>query len=142
QSQVLAAGLRVQPVIAQSKNWSVRRETDPMTDKPSCTGLYKDRFDIQLSSKALNIDMRKKGGIKGIKLRYDDEPAQQLRLASDAEKEVSVVDITGPEFRKLLSAKRLRVQILTFLSSVQEEDINLDGLVEMYNIVMSAQCEQ
>jgi hypothetical protein len=40
------AQLEIRPVIGKSGNWSVRRGVDSMTDEPTCTALYKERFDV------------------------------------------------------------------------------------------------
>jgi hypothetical protein len=98
-------------------------------------GLYKDRFDVQLTKNDLFISLRGRGGVKSVMLRFDDEPARQLRLASEMEQKIEVVDIQGDDFEKLLGSKRLRVRILTVLDTLVDEDLSLNGLEAAHAVI-------
>lgn len=112
-----------------------------MTDKTICIGLYKDREDIQLSEDHLWINLRGRGGVSLVTLRFDDNPAKLPRLASDMEQRVSAVKISGSEFQELLQSRRLRAQVLTILDTIVEEDIDLTGLNEAFAVIQSPQCK-
>lgn len=102
-----------------------------MTDKKSCVALFKDRFDIQITEKNFTYSLRGKGGVKMITLRFDENQPIN-RLANDLEKRLSLVYIKDEEFRQLLLAKRLRIQIFTVLDTIVNEDLDLSGFTEIY----------
>jgi hypothetical protein len=124
----MAGDLSDARVTFRSGKWSVRRSKDTMTDKVSCTGIYNNDFGVQLSESDLFIRIR--GGVQSVTLRFDDEPAQKLRLASEMEKKLDVADINGADFERLLSSKRLRMQALTLVRGLSESDLDLTGLRE------------
>lgn len=114
------------PVVFRSGEWSVLRTIDQMTDKTSCTGIYKDEYSIQLTDDELYVKVR--GGVKGVILRFGDQPAEKLRLATKSEETISSIDIEGNEFTKLLGSTRLRMQVMTVLRTVVDFDIDLTGM--------------
>lgn len=125
---VRATSLSDAPTVFRAGNWSVLRAMDPMTDKVSCTGIYKDQYGIQLTSDTLYVSIR--GGISSIRLRFDDEPVQNLRLATEMEKKVDAISISGADFSKLMDSRRLRVEVLTLVRGVINEDLDLAGIRE------------
>ena len=128
------------PSISKIGNWSIHLSIDPMTDSKSCTGLYNGKFDVQLNEGHLYISLRGRGGVSGIVLRFDDEPARPLRLPTEMEKRIDIVDIEGEDFQKLLDSKRLRVQVLTVLNSLVDEDISLVNLKEALTVISGPKC--
>ena len=130
------------PVIPNSGYWSVRRSVDAMTDKPICVGFYKDRFDIQLSDAELYISLEGRGGVSLVTLRFDDKPAKPSRLASEIERDISAVKISGSDFQELFPSKRLRAQIYTILDTIVNEDLDLTGLKEAHSVILSPQCQE
>jgi hypothetical protein len=127
-SRGYAGSLANAPIVFRSGNWAVLRSTNSMTDKTSCTGIYKDQAGIQLANDSLFITIQ--GGIQTVTLRFDDQPPERLRLGTEMEKEIRSVHITGDEFRKLLGSNRLRVQVLTLLRGIEDRDMDLIGLSE------------
>ncbi|MGL5679648.1 MAG: hypothetical protein ACRDC2_08595 [Plesiomonas shigelloides] len=125
-SSLANAGLSDAPVVFKSGEWSVLRTTNQMTDEVSCTGVYKNEYGIQLTGDALYISIR--GGLKGITLRFGDQPAESLRLATDIEKQVDAIMIQDNDFTKLMGSNRLRVQVLTVLGNLKNYDIDLSGI--------------
>jgi len=73
-------------------------------------------------------------------MRYDDHPVQPLKLASELEKDLGSVIIKGADFQKVLSSKRLRIQVLTILDRLVIEDINLLSVVAVQEVLRSDQC--
>lgn len=131
-----AGNLRTAPIVAKSGNWTVKQIADAMTDKKSCVALYKSRLDIQVSEDDFYFSLKGKGGVSMITYRVDDERPES-RLATDVEKRVDAADISGGDFRHLLGAKRLRIQILTVLSSLVEEDLDLSGIAQAHSAVVA-----
>ena len=135
-----AAGLATDPVIFSAGEWSVRKSKDPITDKTSCTALYGKRLDIQLGSDRLYFSLRGRGDMQGYVVRIDDDPAIHMQLATPIERKISAFGITGPTFKQVLSAKRLRTQAITIFNSTIDEDISLEGAAEAYAAIMSPEC--
>jgi len=137
---LVAEEARRDPVVAKVGKWSVRVTVDSMTDSKSCTGLYNDKFDVQLNDGHLYVSLRGRGGVSGIVLRFDEEPAKPLRLPTEMEKRIDIVDIEGEDFQKILESKRLRVRVLTVLNSLVDEDISLGELKETLAVISGPKC--
>lgn len=114
------------PVVFQSGNWQVRRSIDPMKDTVNCTGIFKGKNGVQLNTDSLLVSI--KGGIQGVTLRFDDKPARSFRQAEKMEKDVSVVIMEGLDFKEAIESNRLRVEALTLVRGVQNEDLDLSGI--------------
>ena len=112
----------------QSGGWSVLRSVDQMTDKATCTGIYKADYGIQLTPAKLFLNVS--GGIQTVTLRFDDSPANQMRLATSLEKEIRAVILDDNEFTQALASKRIRYQVLTLVRGVATGDIDLTGAME------------
>jgi len=126
--------------IASSGNWTVRRTLHAITDEPSCVAIYKDRFEIQLDENDLFVSLRGRGGVSSVVLRFDDQPAKELRPASETEKIVGAVNLCGREFEELMSSKRLRMQIRTTADATIEEDLDLRGVKKVHGEFTGSQC--
>jgi hypothetical protein len=135
-----ASDLGTAPVIATYQYWSVRRVTDPMTDAVSCIALYKNRFDLQVSDREMFITEAGRGGVDSIKIRFDNQPPKDLQLATDVEKHIGAVAIRGDEFQELLTARRLRYQIMRLIGSLDSDDVDLSGLAAAHQAIMSTRC--
>ncbi|HTF94734.1 MAG TPA: hypothetical protein VL995_01255 [Cellvibrio sp.] len=128
-STIVAAGNLTEATVAfKSGNWKVLRSTDQMTDKTNCTGIYKEDYGTQLVSDSLFLPAR--GGVEAVTLRFGDSPAEPLRLASDMEKKVGFVIVTGTEFSKLIASNKLRYQISTLVNGIISAEIDLTGAKE------------
>jgi hypothetical protein len=136
----LSGDLGQAPVVAKYGKWSVRRTLDPMTDKASCTGLYENRFDIQLSEDVCFIGERGKGGVQAITLRFDDQPARPMQLANDTEKDVGAIGVRGDDFQELLTANRLRYQIPLMIGGLDNGDLDLNGLAAAHQVITGPKC--
>lgn len=115
--------------------WRVYRSVDSFTDAVSCTGTFGDNLNIQLAPDALYVSLRGRGSVSSVTLRYGDEAPEPLRLASDIEKDIDTVIIQGEEFARVINADRLRVQVLTILSTLVFEDIGLDGFLSARELI-------
>ena len=121
-----AQGLKDAKPTLKTGNWTVLRSVDTMTDKVSCTGIYKANIGVQLARDRLFVKIA--GGIQSVTLRFGEDPPQGLRLPQDMEKKVNSVIIEGNEFRQALETARLRVQVLTLVRGVATEDLDTTGI--------------
>lgn len=136
-----AANLAEAPIVFKSDDWSVRRTLDQMTDRPSCTALFRERYDIQVKPDAFYISTKGRGGISSYRLRYDDDVALPLKVASPLEKSLSAIWIQSADIPRVIAAKRLRVSALTLIGGSIDEDIPLNGLREAHEFLASPACK-
>lgn len=130
-----AAGLKDAKPVFNSGNWKVLRSTDVMTDATTCTGIYKENYSIQLVENRLFVSVR--GGLQSITLRFGDAPANPLRLPEKMEKDVGMVIISGTDFYELTKTNRLRLQVLTLVSGIFNEDLDISGIQEAVENIKS-----
>lgn len=135
-----AAGLG--RVVTKIGDWSIYLTQDAMTDAPSCVATYKDRTDIQLSDESFAISFRGRGGVSSFKYRLDDQPPSGVVLPTKVEKEIGAVYLGGQAFSQLAAAKRIRVQVLTVLSSLVDEDIDLSSFQSVEGYLTSTTCKK
>jgi hypothetical protein len=128
-AQPVSAALKDAKPVFRSGNWTVLQSKDPMTDATTCVGIYKTNYGIQLSPHNLYITIR--GGIQSVTLRFGDSPAKPMRLATEMEKKVHAIDIGGSDLNEVLESPRLRVEVLTLVSGVANEDLDMTGVKEV-----------
>ncbi|MFM7341234.1 MAG: hypothetical protein ACKO3Q_00890 [Betaproteobacteria bacterium] len=97
-----------------------------MTDKVSCTGIYKSNYGIQLSRDSLFI--RVPGGLQSVTLRFGENPPLPMRMPQKLEKDVGSLILEGTELAQAVDTQRLRVQVLTLVRGVFTEDLDTTGL--------------
>ncbi len=123
----------------QSSSWIVYRNSNAMTDKVYCLAVLKDRPYISARSHSFTVDASTRGGVRNYTIRIDDYPAMPMQFPNHIEREVNAV-IFKNEFNLLLNANRLRVQILTILNSVIDEDIDLTGFSQSIEYMRENNC--
>jgi hypothetical protein len=123
-------------------DWAIYRQLDPMTDAPSCVGTYKNDISIQLTSDSFAFSLAGRGGVSGYQLRWDDAAASGMKLPTDTEKEVSAFILSDERFSPVLSSKRLRVQVLTVLSTIVNFDVNLSTAKQAIAVLSGPQCKR
>lgn len=123
---VVSASMKDAAKVFESGKWSVLRDIDKMTDKVSCTGVYGSDYGKQLTTDTLYIGIS--GGISSVTMRFDESPALPFRLGTKLEKEIRSLMLKSDEFQTALTAKRLRMQVGTLVSGIQDFDIDLTGL--------------
>jgi len=128
--------------VARSGDWTVRRTFHAITEEPACVANYKDRFEIQLDENDLFVGLGGRGEVSSVALRFDDEPEKESRPASETEKRTRAVNLRGAEFEELMSSKRLRMKIRTAAGTTVEEDLDLDGVKEVYGELMGPKCRR
>jgi hypothetical protein len=134
--QSKAKSAEAKPSHFRSHSWAVEEAIDQMTDKKKCTALYKGAWTIQASPGNFFVSTRGRGGVKAYTIRFNDEPAEPLQNATNIEKEISAADLSMYSER-IYTAKRLRVEILTLVSGVVNEDIDLNGLNDAIGYIRS-----
>lgn len=116
--------------------WHVHQELDAMTDKKSCTALYRNDWKIQGTATAMYLGFKGRGGVKFYTLRYDDQPAESQQSATKMEKDISAVIIdSSNSFDRIYNGKRLRAQVGTILGALIVEDIDLTGFKEAVDYI-------
>lgn len=123
-------------VVFKSQAWHVHQELDAMTDKKSCTALYRNEWKVQGTARALYLGYKGRGGVKFYTLRYDDEPAESQQSATSMERDISAIIIDSSySFDRIYNGKRLRAQVGTILGSLLVEDIDLGGFKEAVDYI-------
>jgi hypothetical protein len=118
--------LKAFKITLKTGNWSVHRSIDPMTDAVECTGFLQGSPGVQLTRVYLFVKIP--GGIKTITLRFDDQPAYSTRLSSEREKSLNAIVINSIDLEQARKSSRLRVQSLTSINGVVNEDFDLTGI--------------
>jgi hypothetical protein len=131
--------LKEEGEVFRSASWHVVQKLDAMTDKKSCTALYKNAWTVQGTAENLYVSLRGRGGVKAYTLRIDDAPADAFQMASPTEKELSAV-VLKPSFDRIYGGNRVRLQIGTILGGILVEDIDLKGFRESVDYIRS-NCE-
>jgi hypothetical protein len=116
-----------------SGNWRVLRSIDAMTDQPSCTGIYKNDYGIQLSESTMYI--RTKTRYSSYQLRFDDLPANEVRLAHGVDARDRSLPLVKDEFSALIAASRLRVEVLTILGDLEYYDLDIRGVSQVLDSI-------
>lgn len=120
--------------VFKAKSWHVIQDMDAMTDKKSCTAIYKNAWTIQGTEDNFYVSYRGRGGVKAYTLRVDDSPPDSLQLATSTEKDLSAI-ILQPSFQRIYSGARVRLQVHTILNSILVEDIDLSGFKEAVDYI-------
>jgi hypothetical protein len=113
--------------------WRVMGETDPMTDRKECTAYYGAGRAIQLTKTSFAISYRNRGMLRGYTIRFGDDPPLATALPTRTEERIGVliIDSGEPRWEQLVTARRVRVQALTVLSSIVNDDVDLTRLSEV-----------
>ena len=69
-------------------------------------------------------------GVNYFILRFDDKPAQEMRIPSNQEKRIGVVILQNDDFLTLSNSNRLRAQIGNILNETEIIDLELKGITE------------
>lgn len=145
-----AAVIMAAPAAAQERlvgapigAWRVMGEPDPMTDKNQCVAYFGAGSAVQLTLKSFGISYRGRGGLQGYTIRFDNDPPFATALPTRIEKEIGalIIDAGDPRYQRLTSAKRVRVQALTLLTSIVNNDVDLSRLPEVLARLNGPNCQ-
>lgn len=124
--------------------WTIEAKADPMTDAKQCTAYYDPgpKYAVQMTKDSFAISYRGRGGIDGYQMRFDNDPALELSLPSEVEKEIGafVIKDTDERFTRLLNAKRVRVQANTLVAGIVNDDIDLSDLPALMATLKGPRC--
>jgi hypothetical protein len=119
-------------VVAREGAWELRYGKDNFSDKTTCVIVLSSDAAIQVSPGSFYINYRGRGGLDGFRYRLDDAPESGMQLPTRIQKQTSMIIFEGITFERILNATRLRVQTLTLVAGLKNEDINLRGLASLY----------
>ncbi|MEP7350929.1 MAG: hypothetical protein ABI668_13405 [Sphingorhabdus sp.] len=122
--------------------WVIYGESDPMTDKMSCIAYYGGEKFVQVTDDSFAIGYGGRGGLEGYTLRFDNDAALEMTLPSRSEKSVSafIISDTDPRYARLVTATRLRVQAITVLSSLANDDVDLTDFPKVLARLKGPEC--
>jgi SPOR domain len=123
---------KADPTTTTDGGWQLRRVKDTMTDKKECILSPVGKPHIQITVGDLYISYRGRGGVQGFSYRLDDGPVSKMQLATDIERQIGAVHISGDAFNHILRASRLRVETFTVLSTLLNEDLAVSGMRNLY----------
>lgn len=135
-----AAAPKAKPGAIVDSGWELRIEKDAFSDKTTCVISPIGKPNIQVSVGHLYISYAGQGGVAGFTPRLDDLPAQEMQLPTPIEKQISAVHFGEAKFYEVMKASRLRIQTLTILGDLKNEDLQLDPVKRLYKKIPPA-CE-
>src|SRR5205823_5307074 len=97
-------------VVFKSGGWFVVRSTRTGSKSVACTGFYKDHRGIQLSKDSLILKFD--GELQQVTIALNGK-AGTARAPQDIEQQVHAVVLTGPDFERLNSLKKITVEVET-----------------------------
>jgi hypothetical protein len=141
------AVLAVAPATAQTGTkfsavgeWTIYRDFDPMGGTSVCTAAYKDDTSVQLNKGAIAFAQNQKISVTGYHLRWDDDPANEVKFSGPNAKKMSAFFLTDADFAKLQNSKRLRMQVDTLSKSVVNYDIDLKSVPQVIAALKAPNC--
>jgi hypothetical protein len=120
--------------------WELRIEKDGFSDQKNCVIVNRANKWLQVSPGVIYIGYSGRGGIAGFEYRIDNNPSSGMQLPSETDQKIGTAQIKGEAFPKILHGKRLRIQALTVLDTLENDDYNLEGLSSLY-LQMKAACK-
>ena len=126
---------------ATDSGWELRITRDNFTDQTNCVISPKGRPWVQVNVGNLYISYAGRGGVDGFTLRVDDNPPGQMQLPTPIDKQIGAVHLSGDQFFDAMAGNRLRVQTLTVLRELKDEDLDLGPVKRLYK-KMGPECER
>jgi hypothetical protein len=121
------------------KGWVFTRSKDNFSDRQTCMISRVDKPYVQITKGHLSISYSGRGGVRGFKYCLDDGPASALEIPHEIDQRIGAVHIYGPTFAEVLRSNRFRLQTLTLVNGISEEDFNTSGMTRLYANLIS-QC--
>jgi hypothetical protein len=126
--------------IATVGEWAIYRQTDAMTDAPSCLATYKGREDIQLTNNGLAFGVGGKGGVTSYWVRWDDAAATGPIQATNIEQKIDAIILANDDFSMVSHSQRVRIRVLTVLGTLVDFDVNLSAAANAITTLSGPQC--
>lgn len=136
------AAAKLEPIGTPTGKWFIYGEADPMTDKMSCIAYYGGEKFVQLTANSLAVGYGGRGGIKGYTIRFDNDQALAMELPTKIEERIGafIIDTKDPRYSRLLTAKRIRIQALTVLNSLVNDDVDLTEFSTVLARLKGSEC--
>ena len=130
------------PLGAPIGKWVIYGAADPMTDKMSCIAYYGGEKFVQATDDSFAIGYGGRGGLKGYTLRFDNDADLGMTLPERNEERIGafIINDNDSRYARLIVAKRLRVQALTVLSSLANDDIDLTDFSKVLARLKGPEC--
>lgn len=120
-------------------DWHVYTSIDNMTDRLSCAAFYKDEAIIQLSPGSLYIEYGGRGGWRFYKYRFGEGKPITGSIRRTSLR--TYITFEGRDLEKAIEAGRLRVQTLTLIAGVIDEDIDLKDAQAVSDAMAGMGCQ-
>lgn len=124
------------PVVERDGIWELRKSRDSFTDKTACVITPTGQIYVQISRGSLYINYSGRGGIRGWQIRLDEGQVSQMTIPGRINERLGILQISGPQFDQIMKSRRLRIQALTLISGIKNEDFQLNGLARLYQRMM------
>lgn len=119
------------PVVAKNAKWELRKGSDSFSGKTTCLMTLISNRRVQLSDDSLDVSYRNIGGLKGYRVRLDENAPSEMTLPTGLEEQTNIINFSGARFNRIMQAKRLRIQTLTYLD-LKDDDIDLASAAQLF----------
>lgn len=119
-------------VVAKNAKWELRKGSDSFSGKATCLMTLIANRRVQLSDDSLDVSYRNIGGLKGYRVRLDENAPSEMTLPTGLEEQTNIINFSGARFQKIMQAKRLRIQTLTYLD-LKDDDIDLASAAPLFS---------
>lgn len=128
---------------ATDGGWELRITKDNFSDQTNCVISPTGRPWVQISVGHLYILYRGRGGVAGFTLRVDDNPPGKMKVLTldSTDRQIQAVHLAGDQFFDAMAGNRLRIQTLTVLNELKDEDLDLGPVKRLYK-KMGPECER
>lgn len=131
EKKLQSAPAKLQPAVAVA-GWTLQKKASNFSGEVDCYLSPRGKPHVQISKDVMYVSYRGRGGVQGFRFRLDDEPISDMRLPTPIDQQIGAVRVDGVDFNGILNAQRLRLQVLTLIAGIAEEDIRLSGIAEQY----------
>lgn len=122
----------IPPVVAKNAKWELRKGSDSFSGKATCLMTLIANRRVQISDDSLDVSYRNIGGLKGYRVRLDENPPSEMTLPTGLEEQTNIINFSGARFQRIMQAKRLRIQTLTYLD-LKDDDIDLASAAPLFS---------
>ena len=120
--------------------WIVYSRVDGMTDEKSCVAEY-DGNNVQLTLHSFAVGFAGRGGIDFFNIRIDNDPPMGTMYPDATEKSMGFFILENPKtISRIMNAKRIRVQTVTLVNGIVNDDIDLTQLEEVKSLLHGVDC--
>lgn len=125
--------------VTTEQGWQLHRRNDPMTNKIECYLAPVGKPYAQFTTHNFLVSYKERGGVKGYTYRLDDGAVTEMQLPTEEEQELDILDFSDGAFNSILGASRLRLEVLTVLDEIVDDDFPLSGMRGLF-VKMKQEC--